>query len=201
MSGFGQQPPTTPKRGTRTMADDRTKSALRLALSTLAAALLIYTAGCSNSQSAALPAAATSPAPTGAASNPVAPSSDAASASASASAEAKASAAADKAARARAAKAAEKRAAEKRAAEKRAAEKRAAEKRAAEKRAAEKRAAEKRAAENCTPGYSPCLPPASDYDCAGGSGNGPEYVDGPVRVTGSDPYDLDRDGDGIGCDS
>ena len=52
---------------------------------------------------------------------------------------------------------------------------------------------------NCTPGYSPCLPPASDYDCAGGTGNGPEYT-GPVRVTGSDPYDLDRDGDGVGCE-
>lgn len=52
----------------------------------------------------------------------------------------------------------------------------------------------------CTPGYSPCLPPASDYDCGGGSGNGPEYVDGTVQVTGSDPYDLDRDGNGIGCD-
>ena len=52
---------------------------------------------------------------------------------------------------------------------------------------------------NCTPGYSPCLPPASDYDCRGGSGNGPKRT-GPVRVTGSDPYDLDRDGDGVGCD-
>ena len=52
----------------------------------------------------------------------------------------------------------------------------------------------------CTPGYSPCLPPTSDYDCAGGSGNGPKYVAGPVRVTGSDPYHLDGDGDGIGCD-
>ena len=30
---------------------------------------------------------------------------------------------------------------------------------------------------NCTPGYSPCLPPASDYDCRGGSGNGPKYTD------------------------
>ena len=54
---------------------------------------------------------------------------------------------------------------------------------------------------NCTPGYSPCLPPASDYDCAGGTGNGPKYADGPIRVTGSDPYDLDRDGDGVGCES
>ncbi len=52
---------------------------------------------------------------------------------------------------------------------------------------------------NCTPGYSPCLPPASDYDCRGGSGNGPKYT-GPVRVTGSDPYDLDRDGDGKACE-
>jgi hypothetical protein len=53
---------------------------------------------------------------------------------------------------------------------------------------------------NCTPGYSPCLPPASDYDCAGGSGNGPEYVYGTVKVTGSDPYGLDADGDGLGCE-
>lgn len=55
-------------------------------------------------------------------------------------------------------------------------------------------------ASNCTPGYSPCLPPASDYDCAGGSGNGPEYVAGPVKVTGSDPYGLDADHDGVGCE-
>jgi len=53
---------------------------------------------------------------------------------------------------------------------------------------------------NCTPGYSPCLPPASDYDCAGGSGDGPRYT-GQVRVTGVDIYDLDRDGDGYGCDT
>lgn len=53
---------------------------------------------------------------------------------------------------------------------------------------------------NCTPGYSPCIPPGSDVDCAGGSGNGPRYVQGPIRVTGSDPYGLDRDGDGVGCD-
>lgn len=52
----------------------------------------------------------------------------------------------------------------------------------------------------CTSGYSPCLPPASDYDCAGGSGDGPEYVYGTVRVTGSDPYGLDSDNDGYGCE-
>jgi hypothetical protein len=54
---------------------------------------------------------------------------------------------------------------------------------------------------DCAPGYSPCVPVASDVDCAGGSGNGPAYVSGPIRVTGSDPYDLDRDGDGIACEA
>ena len=52
---------------------------------------------------------------------------------------------------------------------------------------------------NCQ-GYSPCLPPGPDVDCAGGSGNGPRYVDGPVSVKGSDPYGLDDDGDGVGCE-
>jgi hypothetical protein len=52
----------------------------------------------------------------------------------------------------------------------------------------------------CTPGYRPCIRPGPDVDCRGGSGNGPRYVDGPVRVTGSDPYDLDIDDDGVGCD-
>jgi hypothetical protein len=50
-------------------------------------------------------------------------------------------------------------------------------------------------------GYSPCLPPGPDVDCAGGSGDGPRYVEGPVQVTGSDPYGLDSDGDGIGCET
>ncbi|WP_281369523.1 PASTA domain-containing protein [Nocardioides pelophilus] len=53
--------------------------------------------------------------------------------------------------------------------------------------------------QNCTPGYDPCLTPASDYDCAGGSGDGPKYT-GFVRVTGYDPYDLDADGDGVACE-
>lgn len=52
----------------------------------------------------------------------------------------------------------------------------------------------------CDPNYSDCVPIASDVDCAGGGGNGPAYVHGPVRVIGRDIYDLDRDGDGIGCD-
>lgn len=55
-------------------------------------------------------------------------------------------------------------------------------------------------AEECTHGYDPCIPPGPDVDCAGGSGNGPRYVEGPVHVTGSDPYGLDRDGDGVGCE-
>jgi hypothetical protein len=53
---------------------------------------------------------------------------------------------------------------------------------------------------NCDSNYSGCVPIASDVDCAGGSGNGPAYVRGPVSVLGSDIYDLDRDGDGIACE-
>jgi hypothetical protein len=49
-------------------------------------------------------------------------------------------------------------------------------------------------------GYSPCIPPGPDVDCAGGSGNGPRYVNGPVSVNGSYPYGLDSDGDGVGCE-
>lgn len=53
---------------------------------------------------------------------------------------------------------------------------------------------------NCDPNYTPCVPIASDVDCAGGSGNGPAYVSGVVKVIGDDIYDLDRDNDGYGCD-
>jgi hypothetical protein len=53
---------------------------------------------------------------------------------------------------------------------------------------------------NCNPNYSGCVPNASDVDCAGGSGNGPQYVSGPVNVIGGDPYGLDSDGDGVGCE-
>ncbi|MEV1318301.1 G5 domain-containing protein [Micromonospora arborensis] len=38
----------------------------------------------------------------------------------------------------------------------------------------------------CDPNYSGCVPIASDVDCAGGSGNGPAYVNGPIRVIGDD---------------
>ena len=54
--------------------------------------------------------------------------------------------------------------------------------------------------ERCDPNYAPCVPIDSDVDCAGGRGNGPSYVAGPVRVIGSDPYGLDRNGDGVGCE-
>lgn len=53
---------------------------------------------------------------------------------------------------------------------------------------------------SCDPNYSGCVPIDSDVDCAGGSGNGPSYADGPVSVIGRDVYDLDSDGDGIACD-
>ena len=53
----------------------------------------------------------------------------------------------------------------------------------------------------CHPNYKgKCVPIASDVDCAGGSGNGPAYVRGPVKVVGPDVYRLDRDGDGWACD-
>ncbi|MFN8191328.1 MAG: thermonuclease family protein [Nocardioidaceae bacterium] len=45
----------------------------------------------------------------------------------------------------------------------------------------------------CAPGYSPCVPPyPPDLDCAD--------LDGPIRVTGSDPHGLDADGDGVACE-
>ncbi|TXI53744.1 hypothetical protein [Mycolicibacter arupensis] len=54
----------------------------------------------------------------------------------------------------------------------------------------------------CDSNYSgACVPIARDVDCAGGSGNGPAYVQGPVTVVGTDIYDLDRNGDGVGCES
>lgn len=57
------------------------------------------------------------------------------------------------------------------------------------------------AGQDCHPSYTgACVPIDSDVDCAGGSGNGPSYVAGPVRVVGPDVYDLDRDGDGLACE-
>jgi hypothetical protein len=55
---------------------------------------------------------------------------------------------------------------------------------------------------NCDPNYAgACVPVASDVDCAGGSGDGPEYVEGPVQVVGDDHYDLNRDDDDVACDT
>ncbi|MGN6276311.1 MAG: hypothetical protein ACTHNP_10350 [Solirubrobacterales bacterium] len=58
------------------------------------------------------------------------------------------------------------------------------------------------ASSECDPNYTgACLDPyASDYDCEGGSGNGPKYT-GEVTVVGVDHNGLDADGDGIGCES
>jgi endonuclease YncB( thermonuclease family) len=49
---------------------------------------------------------------------------------------------------------------------------------------------------NCHPSYSPCLPIVSDLDCADIRAMGVA----PVRVVGSDPYRLDGDNDGYGCE-
>jgi micrococcal nuclease len=55
---------------------------------------------------------------------------------------------------------------------------------------------------NCHPSYvGVCVKEGiGDYDCAGGSGNGPNYVKGPFDVVGYDEFDLDRDNDGVGCE-
>jgi hypothetical protein len=47
----------------------------------------------------------------------------------------------------------------------------------------------------CEPGYSPCLPIASDLNCD-------DISDSlkPITVTGDDPYGLDADGDGQACE-
>lgn len=47
----------------------------------------------------------------------------------------------------------------------------------------------------CQPGYSPCLPRVADLNCADIPASKK-----PIRVTGSDPYRLDGDGDGIACE-
>jgi hypothetical protein len=52
----------------------------------------------------------------------------------------------------------------------------------------------------CDPNYSGRVPIASDVDCAGGSGNGPAYVSGPIQVIGRDIYGLDADHDGLACE-
>jgi hypothetical protein len=57
---------------------------------------------------------------------------------------------------------------------------------------------------NCDPAYpdpDTCLQDGiGDWDCAGGSGNGPNYVEGPLTVRPPDPFDLDRNHNGVGCE-
>ena len=62
-------------------------------------------------------------------------------------------------------------------------------------------AASAAAQRKCHPSYKlKCLDPrASDYDCVGGSGNGPKYT-GLVKVVGRDVFRLDADHDGWGCE-
>lgn len=48
----------------------------------------------------------------------------------------------------------------------------------------------------CEPGYTPCLPRVADLDCGQ-----IDDADKPIHVTGNDPYRLDADGDGLGCDT
>jgi FKBP-type peptidyl-prolyl cis-trans isomerase len=80
-----------------------------------------------------------------------------------------------------------------------AAEAEAAEAEEAELIAEEEAAAEEETSE-CDPNYSGCLDPSAyDYDCEGGSGDGPEYT-GTVSVVGEDHYGLDADSDGTGCE-
>lgn len=45
----------------------------------------------------------------------------------------------------------------------------------------------------CAVGYAPCLPVVDDLDCS--------EIRELVTVRGDDPYRLDRNGDGIGCES
>ncbi|MGZ8783898.1 MAG: thermonuclease family protein [Gaiellaceae bacterium] len=49
---------------------------------------------------------------------------------------------------------------------------------------------------NCHSSYTPCLPIVGDLDCSDVRALGVA----PVRVLGSDPYRLDGDGDGFGCE-
>jgi len=67
--------------------------------------------------------------------------------------------------------------------------------------AAEEAAPVEAESSECDPNYrGACLDPSSyDYDCEGGSGDGPDYT-GPVTVVGEDHYGLDGDGDGYGCE-
>lgn len=53
--------------------------------------------------------------------------------------------------------------------------------------------------DSCHSAYWPCVPRGEDLNCAGSGGDGP-FLLGPVYVITADPYGLDTDGDGIGCE-
>jgi hypothetical protein len=64
-----------------------------------------------------------------------------------------------------------------------------------------KKASYKPVASKCHSSYEGvCVPIAADVDCSGGSGNGPAFVSGPLRVVGFDVYHLDGDHNGVGCE-
>lgn len=48
---------------------------------------------------------------------------------------------------------------------------------------------------------SPASRPARTLTAPAAPATDRRYVDGPVSVSGSDPYGLDNDGDGLGCES
>jgi hypothetical protein len=48
---------------------------------------------------------------------------------------------------------------------------------------------------SCEPGYSPCLPRVADLNCSD-----IPAAKKPIHVSGDDPYHLDADGDGLGCE-
>lgn len=53
----------------------------------------------------------------------------------------------------------------------------------------------------CHMSYTLCLKyDVGDYDCADGTGNGPNYVYWQLRVVGPDEFGLDDDLDGLGCE-
>lgn len=61
---------------------------------------------------------------------------------------------------------------------------------------------EEEQAQACDPSYvGECLKDGiGDYDCASGSGDGPNYVYSEVTVVGPDVFGLDANGNGIGCE-
>jgi hypothetical protein len=56
-------------------------------------------------------------------------------------------------------------------------------------------------APGCHPDYGGCLPIVSDIDCVGDDdGDGPVWQAVSVLVFGDDPYELDKDRDGLACE-